>query len=573
VLFVAAFLVVNTFSIVVTQRTRELGLLRCLGASRAQLMGSVLAEAVVVGAIAAAVGVAIGIAGAVVLLSVLPGAGLNLPDVSPEIHLVVLVVPLALGTGATLVASVLPALRATSIPPIAALRDDPVGETAHSSGPRAAVGTVTLVVGLGLLLAGLFANIGHEGEIVGTGAVLAFVGLASLSPLVARPLSRVLGWPLVVSRGLPAVLARQNAMRNPRRTASTAAALLVGVALVSFMAVITASARASATDNVTDSLRSGFVIQDNSSGSFPLGNALVARVRSTPDISNVVAVSFVRFKIDGGTNTGFAVDPKTYESVVDLGQVKGDIGDLGPGTAAVSGPVAASDGFHVGSHVLADFGSGTPVSLRICAIFPTGDTFGGWLLSSVRPPPGLTASVATRVFAQVRPGTSASVARSSVESALRGYPQVQIDDESSIVTSSIGQVNQIVNLITVILILAVIIGLVGIVNTLALSVLERTRELGLLRALGMSRSQMRRMVRNESVIVALLGSVAGVVVGVLLAWAMQYSLIDQGLDILQIPVATLVAYLVAAAASGVLAGILPARRAAALDILAAIATE
>ncbi len=573
VLFVAAFLVVNTFSIVVTQRTRELGLLRCLGASRAQLMGSVLAEALVVGVLASVAGVVLGIIGAVILLSVLPGAGLDLPSISPAIHLVAIIVPLALGSGATLVASVLPAVRATSIPPVAALRDDPVGEVERSTTPRAVVGSVTFVTGIGLLLTGLFANIGHEGDVVGAGAVLTFIALASLSPLVARPFSRVLGWPLVRWRGLPAALARQNAMRNPRRTASTAAALLVGVALVSFMAVITSSARASATENVSDSLRAGFVIEDNLDGSIPLGDGVVSHLRSLHDLSKVVPVSYVRFELYDSIHSGFAVDLSRYQSVVGLGNVQGDIAELGPGTAAVSQPVATSDGFHLGEMIPARFGSNAPEMLRIRAIYPTGDTFGGWLFSATDPPPGLTELATTRVFVQPAPGLSVTQARASITQALRAYPQVQVNNQSSLVSAAISQVNLIVNLITVILVLAVIVGLVGIVNTLALSVLERTRELGLLRAIGMSRSQMRSMVRHESLIVALLGSVAGIVVGVFLAWAMQKSLVDQGLNNLQIPVVTLVVYLVGAGASGVLAGILPARRAADLDILAAIASE
>ena len=186
VLFVAAFLVVNTFSIVVAQRTRELGLLRCLGASRAQLMGSVLGESLMVGLIAAVGGVVLGIVGAVALLRALPGVGLDLPSVSPQIHVSAVIVPIALGTGATLAASILPALKATSIPPISALTDDPVSEIGRSAGPRAAIGAVTFFVGMGLLCAGLFGSLSREGDIVAAGAVLSFVGLASLSPLAAR---------------------------------------------------------------------------------------------------------------------------------------------------------------------------------------------------------------------------------------------------------------------------------------------------------------------------------------------------------------------------------------------------
>jgi len=573
VLFVAAFLVVNTFSIVVAQRTRELALLRCLGASRSQLMGSVLAESFLVGLGAAIVGVVLGIIGAVVLLGALPGAGLDLPPVGPSIHPVAVLVPIALGVGATLAACVLPAVRSTSVAPMAALRDDPVGEADRSARPRATIGAVTLGAGVGLLLAGLFSEIGHEGEVVAAGAVLTFVGLSSLSPLASRPLARVLGWPLVAARGLPAAIAQQNAMRNPRRTASTAAALLVGVALVSFMAVITASARASATDNITDALRAGFVVQGDQQGSVPLGDGLVSHLRADRSLAEVVPVSFVRFEVDGGGGSGFVVNPSTYPTVVDLGDVQGDFAALGAHTVAVSAPVAATNGWHLGERVTVDFGSAPATELRITAIFPTGDTFGGLLFSSVDPPRGLTDLTTSRVFVEGRAGSSPSEVQSSISRATSAYPQAQIQNESSLESQEVSQVNQIVNLITVILILAVVIGLVGIVNTLALSVLERTREIGLLRALGMSRSQIRAMVRHESVIVALLGAVAGVVVGCLLAWAMQHSLQDQGLNVLQFPLTTLVAYLVVAGAAGVVAGILPARRAADLDILAALAAE
>lgn len=573
VLFVAAFLVVNTFSIVVAQRTRELALLRCLGASRGQLMSSVLAEALVVGAAAAAVGVALGIVGAVILLSVLPGVGLDLPSVTPAIHTVAVLVPLALGAGATLAASVLPALRATSIPPIAALRDDPVAEAVRHGGARGGIGAAVLACGVGLLLAGLFTGISPEGDIVGAGAVLAFVGLASLSPLVARPLARALGWPLVKTLGLPAYLARQSAMRNPRRTASTSAALLVGVALVSFMAVITASARASATNNITSALRAAYVVEGNTSGSMPLGGDIVSSLRSQKALSQIIPVSYVRFKIAGAQHSGFVVNPATYPSVVNLGNVQGHISSLGPGNIAVSSSTASSEGWHLGQRVYVDLGNDTQDPLVISAVFSTGDSFGGVLFSSVHPPAGLGAPVTSRVFVEGIRGLNPTIVRSAISSALARFPQATVQDGSSLETNAINQVNQIVNLITVILILAVLIGLVGIVNTLALSVLERTREIGLLRALGMSRGQIKAMIRHESVIVALLGAVAGVIVGLFLAWAMQHSLVDQGLTILRIPVSTLIAYLVAAGACGVVAGILPARRAAELDVLAAIYSE
>ncbi|MGO9344312.1 MAG: FtsX-like permease family protein, partial [Acidimicrobiales bacterium] len=490
----------------------------------------------------------------------------------PAIPLVSVFVPLALGTGATLVACVFPALRATSVPPVAALRDDPVGETHRSHRPRAVIGTVTLGVGLGLLLAGLFANVGHEGDMVGAGAVLAFVGLASLSPIAARPLSRTLGWPLVALWGLPAGLARQNAMRNPRRTASTAAALLVGVALVSFMAVITSSARASATTNITSALSASYVIEGNLNGDIPLGNTLVERLRSQKALKTVVPVSFLRFKVAGITHSGFVVDPATYPKALSLGQVQGDFGALDSRSVAVSGPALASNDWHLGQRLDVDFGTGAPDSLVIAAVFQNGDAFGGMLFSSVDPPAGIGRPATTRVFVAGSPGLNQDIVRSAISAALVGFPQAVIQDETTLDSSAINQVNQIVNLISVILVLAVLIGLIGIVNTLALSVLERTRELGLLRALGMSRAQVRSMVRYESVIVALLGAVAGVVVGSLLAWAMQHSLVDQGLTLLRVPVATLAIYLAVAAACGVVAGILPARRAADLDILGAIAT-
>jgi putative ABC transport system permease protein len=573
VLFVAAFLVVNTFSIVVAQRTRELGLLRCLGASRSQLMGSVLGESLMVGLLAAIGGVVLGIAGAVALLHISPGIGLDLPSISPQIHISAVIVPILLGTGATLAASILPAIKATSIPPISALRDDPVGEIGRSAGPRATIGAVTLLIGMGLLCAGLFANLSHEGDLVGAGAVLAFVGLASLSPLAARPLARYLGWPLVALMGLPAGLARHNAMRNPRRTASTAAALLVGVALVSFMAVITASARESATGNITEALRAGFIIQADDNGDTPLGNGVVGHLESDKQLQTVVPVSFVRLKIDHGQHTGYAVNLAAYRKVIDLGSIQGNINDLGPHTFAISLPVAQNSGWHVGQTVAAHFSAGTTATLKIAAIFATGDAFGGMLFNAQDPPAGLSGLQTTRVFVDARSGLSQSAALAAVTSAVKGYPQAEISDEAALEAAAISQVNQIVNLITIILILAVLIGLMGIVNTLALSVLERTRELGLLRALGMSRSQIRSMVRHESVIVAVLGAVAGVVVGCLLAWAMQYSLISQGLDDLRVPFVTLLGYIVAAGLCGVVAGILPAKRAAELDVLAAISTE
>jgi putative ABC transport system permease protein len=281
----------------------------------------------------------------------------------------------------------------------------------------------------------------------------------------------------------------------------------------------------------------------------------------------------VRFKIAGADHSGFVVNPATYPSVLNLGDVEGRITSLGPNTVAVSSPVATSEGWHLGQRLNVNLGNDKTDPLVISAIFSDGDAFGGMLFSSVDPPAGLVVPVTSRVFVEGITGLNPTIVRAAISTALARFPQAEIQDSSSLESNAVNQVNQIVNLITVILILAVLIGLVGIVNTLALSVLERTREIGLLRALGMSRPQVKAMIRQESVIVALLGAVAGVIVGLFLAWAMQRSLVDQGLTLLRIPVSTLIAYLVVAGACGVVAGILPARRAAELDVLAAIYAE
>jgi putative ABC transport system permease protein len=570
-LFVGSFIIFNTFSIIVAQRTRELALLRALGASRRQVMVSVVVESVVVGIVASLIGVIVGIGIAIGLRALLSLFNIDLPTTGIQVQPRTIVVALVVGTIVTVIAAVVPARKAARVAPVEALREaDPSATRERGFGRRLVSGLVVTAGGLGALAYGLFGSPPNAAWVVGAGAAATFIGVTMLSPLVAGPVASFVGRPL--SRlGVAGGLGRRNATRNPRRTARTAAALMIGLGLVSMVAILSASLKTSFVATLERTLRADFTL--NTTSLIPFSPAVEGLVA---DVGGVATVSPVRensFRIDGTPDVLSAVDPATVDQVVELDVQTGSLAELGPGTVAVYEGTADDRGWTVGDVVPAEFASTGDNPLEIVAIFGDNSIVFNYVISISAHEELYQEQLDAMVLVKIEEGADPATSQAGIESAVEDFGSVQVLDQVSFREQRASLIDQILGLVTALLMMAIVIAVFGIVNTLSLSVYERTRELGLLRAVGMSRLQVKRMVRSESVIIAVFGALLGMAVGVVFGWALQQALEPEGVTELTIPVGSLVVYLVLAGLAGVIAAIGPARRAAKLDVLQAVSYE
>ena len=571
-LFVGAFLIFNTFAIIIAQRLRELALLRCLGASRRQVLGSVLLESLVVGLVASLVGLAFGLVIAIGLRALLKSFGIDLPSTATQFLPRTAVVSLAIGLGVTLASTLLPALRATRVPPLAALREEATVGAGRAAGRRSVAGALLTAVGVGLLLVGLFRDVANRLSYVGAGAVVVFLGVAVLSPLLVRPLASAIGWPIGRVFRLPGRLARENAMRSPRRTASTAAALMIGLALVAFVSIFAASIKRSTSAILDQAVAADFML---TTASFqPFSPEVARRVAALPEIQAVAGMRLGSFKLRGATKQLTAVDPAAYDQVVRTTVTAGSLAALADGGVAVKDTTARTAGLHVGDTLPMEFPRGGVRGEPVRAIFQDNHISGGDYLLSLRDyQAGYPDQQDVQVFVKVKPGVAGAQARAAIGRALADFPNVEVRDQAEYKAQQAKQVDQLLGLVSALLGLAIVIALIGIVNTLALSIFERVRELGLLRAVGATRGQLRSMIRWEAVIIAVLGAILGLAVGAFFGWAMVRALRDQGITEFSVPGGQLVGYVLAAAVAGILAAVLPGRRAAKVDVLRAVTTE
>jgi putative ABC transport system permease protein len=569
-LFVGAFIIFNTFSIIVAQRTRELGLLRALGASRRQVMTSVVAEAFVVGLFASGVGILAGIGIAVGLQGLLSAFNIDLPSTSTQLEVRTIAASLIVGTVVTVVASVVPARRAAKIAPVQALRESQDTGVIGSSGRRLATGVVVTGLGLAALLYGLFGTPSNAASLVGLGAALMFVGVAILAPLAARPLAGVIGAP-VRGLGVQGKLGRENAMRNPRRTASTASALMIGLGLVSMVAVFSASLKASFEAALEKTVKADFIV---SSTSFtPFSPSVETKVNEVPGVLAIEPFRQGGFHVNGSTSFLSAVDPATLDQVATIGVTAGSLGSLGVGQVFVFDDVIKDHGWTVGDTVPSAFSASGRHPLEIVGTYSENGLVGDYLVSLGTFERYFPEQLDQDIMVKIDPGADPATVQRDLETATKNFGNIEIQDQTAFREKQAGFINQLLALVTALLAMAILIALFGIVNTLGLSIFERTRELGLLRAVGMSRTQVKRMIRWESVIIAILGAVLGLAIGVFFGWSLQQALAGEGITELRIPVPRLVIYLIFAGLAGVLAAIWPARRAAKLNVLEAISYE
>jgi len=570
-LLVAAFSIYNTFSILAAQRGRESALLRALGATRRQLAVAGLAETLAVGVLGSVAGWAGGIGIAALLKGVFDGFGFALPAGGLVLRTSSSVLAVTAGVAATVLAGVLPAVRASRVAPLAALREL-AAEPARVSRIRSALGLLLIAGGVGAVIAG--ATGGGQGAAL-AGAVATLAGFVVLGPVAIRPAAAVLGAPIAALRGVGGRLARDNALRHPRRTAATASALMVGVAVAAMFTVIGASLKASAAHGVDTTLTADLVVDQAGYG----GNAglagfsprLAAGLGRLPAVGVAAGVSRGSVLLDGQAQTIAAADPGRIGAVLNLGVTAGSLGAVDAGSFAVSAKAAADQHWRVGSTVPVVYPDGARGDLRVAAVFDHPDITGDYLFAAAGWGPHAGQAIDSTILIKLKPGAALARARAEVTAATAAAGQPRVQDPAQYRASATSGVNTVLGLVYVMLALAIVIALMGVANTLSLSIHERTRELGLLRALGQRRAQARGMIRWESVIIAVFGTVGGVILGTFLGWAVVRSSSSAALGVFAAPPLQLVLFLVLGAVTGILAGIRPARRAARLNMITALA--
>ncbi|MFG2066723.1 ABC transporter permease [Micromonospora tulbaghiae] len=571
-LLVGTFLILNTFSIIVAQRTRELALMRAIGASGKQVIGSVVLEALAVGLIASVLGLAAGI-GVGALLAYLFGqlaGGLTLAGLGVPASAVI--GAFAVGMLITVIAALLPALRASRIPPIAAMQDvatpdRPLTKVTVGGAVVTGIGAVLLFLGLG----------GHAGDstlatILG-GVLFAFIGVALLTPVISRPVVALLG--AMFSWSVPGKLGRLNSGRNPRRTAITAAALMVGIALVTGVTVILDSAKGSIGALAEDTIKAELVISGSTSGPRPASfdPAVLEKAAAIPGV-RMVDGEYGDMAVVGGERTWVAVSSNVaaLQQIFGAKATAGDISKLAPDQMLVSSDTAKARNLTVGSTVPVQLSRGDARTYTVSGIYESSQ-----LTNPVTLPPQAAADFAIpqpiQGFLQLAPGTSVDAVQPQIERLLADSPEVSVADRAGFIEQQTGQLDSLLQMIQILLALAIVIAVLGIINTLALSVLERTRELGLLRAIGLRRAQTMRMITVEAVVISIFGALLGVVVGTGLGAAVVEALKDEGITDLVLPWGQMVTFLILAAVIGVVAAVLPAIRAARINVLGAIAHD
>jgi putative ABC transport system permease protein len=575
-LFVGSFVIANTLSITVAQRTRELATLRTLGASRRQVLTSVMLEALVIGVFASIVGLFLGLGLAKALNALLVSFGIDLPSTGTVFATRTVIVSLAVGIVITLLAAIRPALRATRVPPIAAVREGAILPPSRFArfGRLAGVGTVIIAVALllvGLLVSGL--STGVRLISLGLGTVILFIGVSMLAPILVPPLVKVLGWPATKIGGASGLLARGNATRNPSRTAQTAAALMIGLALVTLVAVLAAGLRSRFTDAVDQLFVANYAVTAENNFS-PISVSSENALRKVPGVTVVSGVRAGDAKAFGSRINLTGVEPNVSQVI----KVKWQNGSsqtpaqLGNDGAFVNKDYAKAQNLKVGSPLSVQTPTGSVMHLTLKGIFAPpkgGSPYGDVTISTPRFDAEYQSPQNLYTFVNMQGGvTPANTAK--LDSAMSVFPDAKVQTKDQFKSNQLKGLDTLLNLLYVLLSLSIIISLFGIVNTLVLTVFERTREIGMLRAVGMSRRQLRRMIRHESIITALLGATFGIPLGVILAIMVGVAI---NFSAVTIPFGTLIVFVIAAVIAGIVAAIFPARRAAKLNVLQALQYE
>ncbi|MFL6206713.1 MAG: ABC transporter permease [Acidimicrobiales bacterium] len=576
-LLVGIFVITNTFSIIVQQRTRELALLRAVGAGRRQVLTSVLLEAILVGLIGAGLGLLVGVGLATASIA---GFGADLGGIVLSGKTVG--AALLIGLVVTLVSALAPAIRATRVPPLAALRDVAI-DRSGASRARVALG-VLITLAAAFLLSTIWTGDNTTDDIapIIIGALLVLVAAVIVGPVLAGPSVLLGGKPLAKLSGITGRLAVENASRSPKRTSATAAALLIGVALVGLLSVFGASAKASIDKVVSRGFNGDFVVQAESSGFGPgiggFSPAIAEQVVATEGVATVAPQALAGAHLvypdgDEADEVITAMDPSTLTGTLEPTMAEGAVTDLTDDGVIVDVERAREHGISLGDKIHFVLSGGEQLDLRVAALSDEENLLGFFTMTRATYQANAKAPLDTFLYGTVDDGADVDVVVDRVDEAVAATPGLQVLDKEGFIGSIADQVSFFLNFITILLLLSIVIALIGVANTLSLSISERVRELGLLRAVGMDRVQLKRSIRWEAILIAMLGTTVGVALSVGLGWALMEGFASQGFTEFRVPVGSLVVLLVAGAGVGTLAAILPARRAAKLSILDAIATD
>ncbi len=570
--FVSGFIINNVFQITIGQRLRELALLRAVGASGRQVRRMITLEAFGLGALSTVLGVFGGLLVARGLIALFDAAGAGFPDTSIVLEPRTVIVAAVVGIGITMASVIVPSRRASRIPPVAAMRPE-LGFVAMRT-RRLVAGAIVTMVGLTTFVIGLFVRPGGTTGLIalaGGGALLLFLGVASLSSTIATPVTRVIGWPIEKLFKIPGALARQNVARAPRRTSSSASALMIGVALVSSTAVFASSLRASLVNTLESAISADYIVTDQSfQGLSPVVSEKLAAI---PELDAVTPVRGVTGQVDGNTKNIGAVDPVAFDKLVNPDLLQGTVADLGLNELLLQKDPAKDLGVTVGSTVDVTFQNGVTQTLTVAGIYADA-TFGNWLISL-----DTLAEVSDApardffVIAKLADGVGAATGDAAVEAAMAPYPQANVQTNAEFLDSQEAQINQLLLIITMLLAFAILIAILGISITLALGVFERTREIGLLRAVGMNKRQTRRSVRWEAVIVSIFGAFVGIVVGTFLGVVLSLAVPDDVISKLAFNPSIIIIILIGAVIAGLFAALYPSYKASNMNVLEAIATE
>ncbi len=579
-LLVGAFIIFNTFSITVAQRRREFALLRALGATRAQVLAGVGVEAVLLGVVASVAGLLAGLAFSQLLGTLFDAAGMGIPRGAMELAPRTIAIGLAVGIGVTAAAAVFPAVRATRVPPVAAMREETAAEPTRTSRRRLAAVALFGLLGLVLLVQGLFGHGPASSRLaaMGAGSLLVFVVVAMSARHVVRPLAALVGWPLERLGHATGELARENSTRNPARTAITAAALMVGIALVVFVAVLAAGLKTSFTGAIDQRASADLIV--TSDNGMPLPRAARDRIQYLPEVSTAAPQYLDQVMVNGKSVNALTdqingVEPLALRDVYRFRWIRGsdvELQRLGPGAAIVEEQFAKQHGISVGRQFRLTGPTGHTATFTAIAEYRDPQLLQGVMID-LRAFRALSPIVDPMAyFVRLMNGSDLGAAQHHVEAALETFPAAKVRTRAEYSHWLTAQLDRIVYLLYALLAMSVVISMFGIANSLFLSIHERTRELGMLRAVGATARQVRRMIRYESVITSLIGGVLGTAVGVLFAWLTTFAIKDLGVGF-SLPVAQLAAFLVLAVVVGAVGAIAPARRAARLNILDAIHSE
>ncbi|GAA3121069.1 ABC transporter permease [Streptomyces rectiviolaceus] len=573
-LLVATFSIHNTFAIVVAQRTRENALLRALGASRRQVTASTLVEASVVAVVASAAGLAGGIGIAAGLQALFPAIGFPFPEGDLVISGLSMLLPLAVGIVVCLGSALLPAVRAGRTAPLAALRETAVDHSGASRG-RAVAGAVLALAAVGLSLFGVLVT--PSVWLAGAGAVLALAAFVVLGPVASSRAVRILGGPLDRMRGVTGGLARRNALRSPKRTAATASALMIGVAVVSLFTVFGASLKATMDQTVNRSFAGDLAISTPGfgAGGSGLSPKLAPALAEQPEVATAVGLGKGAAEIDGEGRALTVTDPGPFAKSFDLGKVDGTLDGLGTNGIAITRAEAEKQDLKVGSKAELAFADGKKATFTVRALYGQSELAGDYVITREAWAPHRMQDADSLVSVTFKEGVSAQDGKTAVSKTAQEYGNPDVQTRGEYAQSAAGGIDMMLTLVYALLALAVLIALLGIANTLTLAIHERTRELGLLRAVGQTRAQLRAMVRWESVLVAAFGTAGGLALGGFLGWVLVKASdgATSSAFAFAVPPVQLTVVVLVGLAAGALAGLRPARRAARLDVLRAIATE